>query len=115
VGPVGPWDPWNRLGQSPSSPSQPAMPMAASAISAINGTRDRVMPRALASFIVPLLTRSIGSLHVSSLSSAWLESGCVVYCGAGLNLGYPHFRNHFDAVVAASPQSGLTGLDARTC
>jgi hypothetical protein len=48
------------------------MPIAASANNAISGTRDRVMPRAPASFIVDSLFET--STYVSELiSSLWLK------------------------------------------
>src|SRR5512139_713595 len=60
VGPTGPAEPAGPVGpvapSLPSSPSQPAKPIdAASASIAISGTRDRVMPRAPANFMVDSL------------------------------------------------------------
>src|SRR5690606_24044479 len=80
AGPVAPGAPGAPAAPSlPSSPSQPARPIvAASANIAINGTRDRVMPRAPANFMVDSLENSrIRATNVRHLTDA-ADSGAIV-------------------------------------
>src|SRR5512144_3290774 len=86
VGPIGPVAPGVPAGPCgpvapslPSSPSQPAKPIdAASASIAINGTRDRVMPRAPANFIVNSLENTrIRAVNMRQFTTA-ANSGAIL-------------------------------------